>query len=50
MVVGNAFKPQYYGLAISENRDMVERINRIHLSFMEDGFHNEIYEKYFGDN
>jgi len=49
-VTGDTFNPDSYGIYFSEGSPLIEDVNTALLILREDGFYNELSEKYFGKN
>lgn len=47
-LVGELFNNQYYAFAVTEDNPILEKINRTHLKFVENGVYAAIKKKYFG--
>jgi polar amino acid transport system substrate-binding protein len=48
--VGEMFKPEGYGIAVSKNNnELLNRVNKSLLEMKEDGSFDEIYKKWFGN-
>ena len=46
---GKIFRPEKYGIALPQNSELVEPINRVLLRIREEGIYDTLIEKWFGD-